>query len=175
MTIQSFCVLISAAMFLAAGCGKKGTSAADAVRFNDGLVASSKRVTDSAKAFGEAVGPAVDGGIEQVAKAKRELENVEEALQRAEADVRLLKVPESPAAKAFYDEHQKLLKHQEQMVKEEFRAIVKVLNDPLLSANDRRKKISPMARYIQSMDQGSFAGIRQAQAAFAKEHGFRLK
>jgi hypothetical protein len=128
-------VIAAAALVALSACGKR-TSTADAVRFNDGLVAASNRVTKSARAFGEVLEPAVAGGIEAVAKAKRELENIEEALQRAQADVRLLTVPESASAKAFLAEHQKLL---------------------------------------DSMDQGAYQGIQQAQQAFAKEHGFKLK
>jgi|CXWL01.1.fsa_nt_gi dsDNA-specific endonuclease/ATPase MutS2 len=169
-------VLVFAAVALLAltGCGKKG-STADAVRFNDGLVASSKRVADAAKAFGDAVGPAVNGGIQEVSKAKRELETVNESFERAQSDVRLLKVPDSSEARAFLAEHQKLLKHQEQLIREEFAAVVKVLEDPLLSARDRAKRIVPIANYIRTMDQGSSDGIKKAQAAFAKAHGFQLK
>jgi aspartyl-tRNA synthetase len=156
------------------GCGKKG-SRADAVKFNDGLVASSKRVSDAAKAFANAIGPAVGGGILEVSKAKRELETVMDSFQRAQSDINLLTIPDSPEARAFVDEHRKLLKHQEQLIKEEFVAIVKVLEDPMLSANDRRRKIMPIARYVESMDQSSVAGVQQAQAAFAKSYGFQLK
>jgi hypothetical protein len=166
------CMLI--ALLALAGCGKKG-SRADAVKFNDGLVASSKRVSDAARAFGNAIGPAVDGGIQEVSKVKRELETVTESFQRAKSDINLLTIPDSPEARVFLDEHLKLLKRQEQLIKEEFVAIVKVLEDPLLSANDRRRKIMPIANYIESMDQSSVAGVQQAQAAFAKAYGFQLK
>jgi len=148
-------VFATVALLVLAGCAKKGSGAA--------------------KAFGDAVGPAVEGGIQEVGKTKRELETVNESFDRAQSDVRLLKVTESPEARAFLAEHQKLLKHQEQLIKEEFAAVVKVLEDPRLSANDRRKRILPIANYIRTMDQGSSDDIRKARAAFARAHGFQLK
>ena len=168
------CFATAAALLLsAAGCSKVSRTAA--VQFNDTLVEAGNRVSVSGLAFGDAAGKAIGGGIQEVAKAKREFENVTEALARAQSDMKLVKVPDLPSARRFFDEHQKLLKLQEQIVREDFGAIVKVLDDPLLTPLERSRKLIPIANYLRSLDQTLLADLVAAQVAFAKETGFEIK
>jgi hypothetical protein len=162
-----------AVLLSVAGCSKVSRTAA--VQFNDALVEAGNRVAVSGLAFGEAAGKAIGGGIQEVAKAKRELENVTEALARAKSDMKLIKVPDSPTARKFFEEHQKLLKLQEQIVKEDFGAIVKVLDDQLLTPQERSRKLMPIANYLRSLDQTMLTDLVAAQAAFARETGFQVK
>ena len=163
----------AALLFSMAGCSKVSRGAA--VQFNDALVEAGNRVAVSGQAFGQAAGKAVGGGIEEVAKAKREFENVTEALARAQSDMKLIKVPDTATARRFFDEHQKLLKLQDQIVKEEFGAIVKVLDNQLLTPQERSRKLMPIANYLRSLDQTMLVDLVAAQAAFAKETGFQIK
>ncbi|MSQ62868.1 MAG: hypothetical protein EXR33_03365 [Betaproteobacteria bacterium] len=82
-------VFVFAAIVLLAfaGCGK-GPSKADAIRFNDALVDSNDRIAKAGSAFAEAAAAAVGGGIIEVGKAKREFENLNDAVNRSMADVR---------------------------------------------------------------------------------------
>ena len=166
--------LIAAALLAVAGCGK-GISKAEALRFNDALADANNRIGKAGTAFSEAAGAAVGGGIIEVGKAKREYENITDAVSRAAGDVRSLKVPESPAAKAFYNEYQALLTKQESMVKEDLRLILKALEDPLLTPQQRMAKIRPIAGYLGSLDRDEVSNVKRAQQAFAKEQGFELK
>ena len=166
--------LLAAALFAVAGCGK-GPSKAEAIRFNDALVDANERIGKAGMAFAEAAGAAVEGGIIEVGKAKREYENLSDAFNRATADVRKLKVPESPAAKTFYNEHQALLKKQESMVREDLGMILRALEDPLLTPQQRMAKIRPIAGYLGSLDRDEVSGVKRAQAAFAREQGFEIK
>ena len=173
-TQRFICTAFAAALlFSMAGCSKVSRSAA--IQFNDALVEAGNRVAVSGQAFGEAAGKAIGGGIQEVAKAKREFENVTDALTRAKSDMKLIKVPDTPSARRFFDEHQKLLKLQEQIVKEDFGAIVKVLDDQLLTPQERSRKLMPIANYLRSLDQNMLVDLMAAQAAFAKETGFQIK
>jgi hypothetical protein len=163
-----------ASVLLLGGCGK-GPSKADAIRFNDALVDANDRIAKAGSAFGDAAAAAVGGGIIEVGKVKREFENLNDAVSRSMADVRGLKVPETPAAKAFYGEHQALLKKQELIVKEDCRMILKALDDPLLTPQQRMTKIRPIASYLGSLDRDEVSSVKRAQAAFAREQGFELK
>ena len=175
MTMKSTFALAAVIALLAlAGCGK-GLSKADAVRFNDALVAANDRVAKAGTAFGEAAAAAVGGGIIEVGKVKREFENLTDAVTRSTADVRSLKVPETPGAKAFHNEHLALLKKQALIVSEDCRLILKALEDPLLTAQQRMAKIRPIAGYLGSLDRDEVSSVKRAQQAFAKEQGFEIK
>ena len=165
--------LAALALIAFAGCSKVST--VDAVRFNDELVATGKRVSVAGVAFSVAAVKAIEGGVMEVALAKREFENVTDALAKAQGDMKRVKVPDSLTARKFFEEHQKLLTLQEQIVSEDFKAIVKVLDDPLITTDVRLRKLRPIAGYLKSIDQDQVGNLKQAQAAFAKEHGFKLK
>ena len=171
-TVSRFflCVL---ALLAFAGCNKVAT--VDAVRFNDELVATGKRVSLAGMTFSVAAVKAIEGGVMEVALAKREFENVTDALAKAQGDMKRVKVPDSPTARKFFEEHQKLLMLQEQIVNEDFKAIVKVLDDPLITTDARLKKIRPIAGYLKSIDRDQVENLKQAQAAFAREHGFKIR
>jgi hypothetical protein len=173
MNVLSRFFLAALALFLFSGCNKVST--VDAVKFNDELVATGKRVSLAGMTFSIAAVKAIEGGVMEVALAKREFENVTDALAKAQSDMKKVKVPDSATARTFFEEHQKLLKLQEQIVNEDFKAIVKVLDDPLITTDVRVRKIRPIAGYLKSIDQDQVGNLKQAQAAFAKEHGFKLK
>lgn len=173
MNFMSRFSLAALALVVFAGCSKVSTN--DAVRFNDELVAAGKRVSISGLAFSVAAVKAIEGGVMEVALAKREFENVTDALAKAQSDMKMVKVPDSATARKLFEEHQKLLKLQEAIVSEDFKAIVKVLDDPLITPDVRMRKLRPIANYLKSIDQDQVGNLRQAQAAFAKEHGFQLK
>jgi hypothetical protein len=156
------------------GCGK-GPSKAEATRFNDALVDANGRIGKAGAIFAEAAGAAIGGGIIEVGKAKREFENLSEAVDRAKADTRSLKIPDTPAAKAFFDASQKLLKKEEAMVKEDCRLIVAALEDSLLTPQQRLAKIRPIVGYLGSLDNAEVAAVKAAQVAFAKEQNFELR
>ena len=163
-----------AALLALPGCGKKVT-AEQARQYNNALVDSYERIGKQMILFGTAAGAALEGQIIEVAKAKREHENLVDAVSRTRADIRIVQMPKSEAAKIFYEEVDKLLASQEKMVKEDMGLIVKVLEDPSLSARDRQRKIVPIVQYLDSMDRQAYAPVRAAQANFATTHGFALK
>jgi hypothetical protein len=167
---------LAAALALSAalsGCSKVSTQ--DAAEFNNTMVRAHKRVGDAGKEFVDTIAAAIDGQVMDVAMARSKFEFVVEAIDRAHADTRTLRVPKSPSAQAFYDAQQALLAKQEQVVKEDFKAIVKVLDDPLITPQERINKLRPIARYLRSLDAAEQDRVKQAQAAFAREHGITLK
>ncbi|MSQ62869.1 MAG: hypothetical protein EXR33_03370 [Betaproteobacteria bacterium] len=84
-------------------------------------------------------------------------------------------MPGTPAAKAFYGEHQALLKKQELIVKDDCRMILKALEDTLLTPQQRMTKIRPIANYLGSLDRDEVSSVKRAQFAFALEQDFELK
>ena len=166
--------LAAAAALALAGCSK-GVTSAQALQYNNSLVEAYERIGKAMIAFGKAAGEALEGQIIEVAKAKREHENLAEAITRTRADIRIIPVPKSETAKAFYDEVEKLLASQEKMVQEDMRAIVKVLEDPSLSARDRQGKIVPIVQYLDAMETDAYSSVRETQAEFARAHGFELR
>jgi hypothetical protein len=167
-------ILALAAALALSGCGR-GVTSAQALEYNNALVDAYERIGKAMLAFGRAAGGALEGQIIEVAKARREHENLVDAIGRTRADIRIISMPKSEAARAFYDEVEKLLEAQEKMVKEDMRLIVKVLEDPSLSARDRQRRIVPIARYLETMDREAYAPVHAAQRAFAQAHGFTLK
>lgn len=165
-----------AALALAAslsGCSK--VSSEQAVEFNDAVVQSQKRISDSSKEFVDTIAAAIDGQIVDVAKARSKFGFVVEAIDRAREDARAVRIPKSPSAQLFYDAHLALLAKQEQVVKEDFKAIVKVLDDPLITPQQRINKLIPIARYLRTLDIAEQDRVKQTQAAFAREHRITLK
>ena len=104
------------------------------MQFNDALVESSHRVTLAGRAFGVAAGKAIGGGVMEVAKVKREHENMVEALERAQAEMKVIRVPDSPSARRLFEEFRKMMVVMDEVVREDFKSIVKVLEDPLLTS-----------------------------------------
>ncbi len=167
---------LAAVLALAAalsGCGKAASE--QAVEFNDALVQSQKRVSDSSREFGDTISAAINGQIIDVAKARSKYGFVVEAIDRAREDARAVRIPKSASAQLFYDAHLGLLDKQEQVVKEEFKAIVKVLDDPLVTPQERVKKLIPIARYLRSLDNAEQDRVKHTQAAFARAHGIILR
>ena len=109
--------LIGVLLFAAGGCSKVST--AEAVKFNDALVGANTRIAQAGKEFGDAAVKAIGGQPVEVAMAKRAFEKMNEAMERARADVKLLKVPDSPSARQFHDAYLSLMKTQEQLVKDD--------------------------------------------------------
>ena len=170
----TLCAVLSAAFLLLPGCGK-GVSSSQALQYNNALVDAYQRIGKAMIAFGKAAGEALEGQIIEVAKAKREHENLVEAVERTRADIRIVPIPKSETAKKFHDEVEALLASQEKMVKEDMRSIVKVLEDSSLSARDRQRRIVPIVQYLDGMDRNAYGPVRQAQAEFARAHGFQIK
>jgi hypothetical protein len=168
------CAVFAAATLLStAGCSKVST--AQAVQFNDALVEASHRVTLAGREFGVAAGKAIGGGVMEVAKVKREHENMVEALERAQAEMKVIRVPDSPSARKLFEEFRKMMVVMDEVVREDFKSIVKVLEDPLLTPQERLKKLVPLVNYIRSLDLGEKKELKQAQSAFAAEFGFAAK
>lgn len=163
----------AAAVVAVSGCSR--VTSEQARQYNDALVDAYQRIGKAMIAFGKAAGEALDGQIIAVAKAKREHENLVEAVARTRADIRIISMPKSETAKAFYDEVEKLLTAQEKMVKDEMGRIIKVLEDPSLDARERQRKIVPIIQYLDTMDRDAYAPVLAAQAAFANAHGFSLQ
>ena len=174
MAMKSIFPVALIALLALAGCGK-GPSKAEAIPFNDTLVDANGRISKAAGVFAEAAGAAISGSIIEVGTAKREFENLSDAVDRAKSDTRSVNVPDTPAAKAFHAASEKLLKKEEVMVKEDCRLIVAALEDSLLTPQQRLAKIRPIVGYLGSLDSAEVAGVKAAQAAFAKEQGFDLK
>ena len=172
MKIVFTIVLIS--LLTLAGCGK-GPSKAEAIRFNGALVDANGRIGKAVTVFAEAAGAAISGGIIEVGKAKREFENLSDAVDRAKSDARSVKVPDTSAAKVFHTASEKLLKKEEAMVKEDCRLILVAFEDSLLTPQQRLAKIRPIVGYLGSLDRAEVAGVKAAQMAFAKKQGFDLK
>ena len=164
-----------AGVLLAAISGCSKVSTAEAVKFNDALVAANKRLSQAGKEFGEAAVKAIEGQTLEVAMAKRAFVKVSEAMESVNSEMRLIKVPDSPSGRKFHEEYLALLKTEEQMVKDDLGAIMRLLENPAQTPAMRQRKIVPIARYLDQMDDQNLARIRQVQAAFAKEHGFKIK
>jgi hypothetical protein len=165
---------LAAAALLALGGCSRGVTSEQARQYNNALVDAYERIGKAMLEFGQAAGAALEGQTIEVAKAKREHENLADAVTRTRADIRIIQMPKSETAKAFYDEVEKLLASQEKMVKEDMGRIVKVLEDPSLNARERQRRIVPMAQYLESMDRDAYGPVLAAQAEFARAHGFQL-
>ena len=80
---------LAAALVLAlvlSGCGKD--TGKQALEYNNAVVASQKRISDSSKEFVDAIVSAIDGQIMDVAKARSKFGFVVEAVDRAREDTR---------------------------------------------------------------------------------------
>ena len=163
---------LSAVLLALGGCG---VSPEEGARFNNALVASDKRFVAAAQEFIKAANAAVGGSVGEVTLVKRAYENAVEAVDRMSADARTLKVPKGKTSQAFLDAFRAVIKQREELVKEDFRIVMKVLEDPLLTPQERARKLVPSARYINNLDHGAERQLKVAQAAFATEFGFQLK
>jgi len=172
ITYRSFAWL-SAALVALAGCG--GVSKEEAARFNNALVAADRRFVDASREFIKAANAAVGGGVGEVTLVKRAYENVVDAAERMRADAKTLKVPKSKNAQVFFDAYMAVVDQREELVKEDFRIVMKVLEDPVLTPQERVRKLIPSARYINNLDHGAERQVKIAQAAFASEFGVVLK
>ena len=50
-----------------------------------------------------------------------------------------------------------------------------MLDNQLLTPQERSRKLMPIANYLRSLDQTMLVDLVAAQAAFAKETGFQIK
>jgi len=166
--------LVVAALLGLAGCGKKVTTA-EAVKFNEALVATQKRLHDAGFEFGKAAAAAVGGGHVELAMAARAHESAQEALERVRSELRMIQVPKAASAQQFHDAYVKMIAEQEKLLVEEFGAILKVLQDPRQTPEQRRRRIQVIITYLQKLERESLAPVRDAQAAFAGEFNITLR
>jgi len=165
--------VLSAFLLALGGCG--GASKDEAIRFNDAMVDADKRFVASAKDFLDAAAAAVNGGVMELTLVKRAYEACVEAAERMRADAKTLKVPKGKTSQAFYDAYLAVVAQREELVKEDFRIIMKVLEDPALMPQERARKLMPSARYLNNLDHSADRQVKIAQVAFASEFGFQLK
>ncbi len=158
-----------------AACGKR-VSSAEAVEFNNALVKSQRRLVEAGDEFaGKAVKALQGGSSVDVAITRRAYESAIETMDRVHSDVRIVQVPATEAARRYYDEFQRSLKIQDELIRMELGAILKAIEDPTLNAQARGMRVSVIATRMGQAADSDFAALKAAQAEFARAHRITLK
>ncbi|MSQ54860.1 MAG: hypothetical protein EXR31_05780 [Betaproteobacteria bacterium] len=174
-TILRWVAILLAAITLAAASGCSRVSSKEAAQFNAALVQSQKRLNDAGQEFGKSAGAAIGGGVIEVAMLDRALEKTSEEMARVKSDVKTMRVPNSAAARNFHAAFTTMLETEEKLLAEELGAIVRTLKDPSRPAAAKHKRVMLIANYLTKMEADAMASVKEAQAAFAKEHGVKLR
>lgn len=174
-TNLNWLAVLCAGLALCAAGGCSRVSSQEAARFNEALVQSQKRLNDAGLEFGKSAGAAIDGGAVEVAMLDRALEKTLEAVARSKGDVQNMTVPKSAAARNFHVAYLKMVETEEKLLAEELGSIVKTLKDPARPAAAKHKRVMLIANYLTKMEADAMASVKEAQAAFAREHGVKLR
>ncbi len=167
-------VFITALALVALG-GCQRVSQKEAAAFNQALVDAQKRLREAGVEFGRSASAAAGGGTIEVTMLDHAKQKAVDAVARVKSDVQRLDVPKSASARAFHAAYLQMVEKEEKLLAEELDAIVKTLKDPARSPDAKRKRILLIVNYLTKMEQDAMVSVKDAQAAFAKEHGVTLR
>jgi hypothetical protein len=153
-----------------------GLSTAEAIEFDNALVASQKGRVEAASEFGTKAAKAFrDGSCVDLAVARREHESALETMDRVHSDVRIVPVPESDAARRYHEEFKRSLAVQDELFRKDLGAMMRVIQDESLAPRAKSLSRQVIAARIDRTATRDFESLKSAQAQFARAHRFSLK
>ena len=172
---RSIFIIFTALALVALGGCQQRVSPKEAAAFNQALVDAQKRLREAGVEFGRSASAAAGGGTIEVSMLDHAKQKAVDAVARVKSDVQRLDVPKSASARAFHAAYLQMVEKEEKLLAEELDAIVKTLKDPTRPAEAKRKRIMLIVNYLTKMEQDAMVSVKDAQAAFAKEHGVTLR
>ena len=153
-------LLLIPGILLVSGCG------GEAVTFNNSIAKVTKSLETMGKSFGETIAKEKDPGRLQAAH-----NDLIAKVKALVAEANAIKVPASQEAQAYWSAFQIYLKNQEKMVTEDFKEVVAIMGNPTPDMG----RLQGVFGRIGQVENNDLAGLKSAQAAFAKANGMTLK
>jgi hypothetical protein len=145
--------------------------AGEALRFNNSIAESSKRLEAPSKRFGEAIAPAVAGGNVNVAEVKAAYNDLVNIFEQVKKDFASLKVPPGASAKKLADSYGKLLQNQEDMIRDQMGQIVKMVE----AGRPAPGQLLKILQTVTAREQADLQELHAAQREFARDHKITLR
>lgn len=158
-------------MLAAVGCSGQQQQA---VEFNNRLTGINQQIEQAQQPFYKALN-------EQHETAESKSESLSQAhdelvarFEEVEANADDITVPESETAQQFYDALQAYIDIAGGVIKDDYREMLDVIDNPELNAVEKEGKLQAIATRADGAREESLAKVEAAQLAFAKAHGLQL-
>lgn len=148
--------------------------AGSAVRFNDAITDSNKKLNEAGQRLGLSVGPLLQGGQANVAEVQAAYDHCVETMNRVKADMKALKVPSGNSARSFYEAHQRFLEDQERLIKGDLAEIVRIVKAPS-PVPVKQNQITAILQRVSQTEATQLRQVQEAQRAFARDNNLTLK
>jgi hypothetical protein len=153
-----------------AGCADPQREALD---FNARLNYVTDQLDGAAKEFSLHLAGAIAGDKGEAAALRKSHQKMKQTLVKVRPDLEAVKVPPKQSARDFHAAELNWVANFEKRL-DDYRAIVRTVEDPALSPEEKRAKIVPIARGIDRGEPADTAVLVLAQQAFARDYKITL-
>jgi hypothetical protein len=136
--------------------------------YNDAIQAVNRKVEAAVGRFGRAIDRALHGSASEAAAARAEYAGACQDRQQALAEAKAIRVPWSSVARGLYAAHQAFLHNEEQVFRQDYEAIVRLLEDSGWQADKRQVRVEEAFAKVEEKSRAVMEALVEAHLAFAR-------
>lgn len=147
----------------------------DAKKYNNALVALTQRLESAGFNLGSALSGQLAQQHSDAPACRKALNDAVAAYNDVVRDANALKVPSGSKAAALHAAFKEFLRGQGEIITVHFAELTSIAENRTLTAQQKQSKAAEIIARVSPIEQNALARLREAQSAFAREHGARIQ